>query len=211
MKKIVVKQDVRDNPLPASQHNPLSRALTREFLHSTGELMRRLEACNGSVPNTRLAIEVQLEGRDLTPCYSRLLNRGFVKRIKLVLTGPDEGVRLDGKELMEQEMADYFAEIGLANIASETARDMEAFVNWFEKRLPIMRDYFRVGDFKSNDYEAERQREKQQFRALETALATLQGFDTTGWDEDYRRQDQAEQQTLQEERNKLNEYKTRKQ
>ena len=84
MKKIVVKQDIRDNSdstLSARQRTPLSHALTRKFLHRNGELMRRLQALQSPLPDLRLTMQVQLEGRDLTPCYSRLLNRGFVKSI----------------------------------------------------------------------------------------------------------------------------------
>jgi len=206
MKKIVVKQDIRDNSdstLSARQRTPLSHALTRKFLHRNGELMRRLQALQSPLPDLRLTMQVQLEGRDLTPCYSRLLNRGFVKSIKLVLATVDDSVPLNGKEPLEQEMANYFNEIGQPNIAPATVADMETFVNWFETQLPIMRDYFRVGDFNSSDYEAERQHEKQQFRALETALATLQGFDTTSWPLDYQKEDQQEQHLLQQERAKM--------
>jgi len=203
MKKIVVKQDLRDkndSTLSDKQRNPLSYALTRKFLHRNGELMRRLEACCGSVPNIRMTMEVKLEDRDLTPCYSRYLNRGFVSRIRLVLTTTEGDTSFSGKELMEQEMADYFREIGLANIAPEKVVDMETFVDWFEKQLPCFRDFFYYGDFNSNDYEAEHYRKKQQFHVLEKAVADLQGFDTTSWEEDYRKQDDKEQLILEKER-----------
>jgi len=84
MKKIAVKQGIRDsddNSLAARQRNPLSHALTRKFLHRNSELMRRLQARQCPLPDLRLTMQVQLEGRDLTHCYSRLLNRGFVKSI----------------------------------------------------------------------------------------------------------------------------------
>ena len=164
IRKVVVKKDI----------NPLFDKLTKKFLHPNGELRRLLTAQFTSLPCCRLEFVVEYE--------DERLHKGFIRSIRLILS--------DVMEEANKVVADYFKSIGLRNIAPINVEEMEVFLTWFEKGLPSIREYFKVDNYLSEDFEAEERRKKQQWRACEKAIAELQGFDISDFDE----QDEKEQQ-----------------
>lgn len=168
IRKVAVKKDI----------TPLFEKLTKKFLHPNGELSRLLTAQFTSLPFCRLELVVEYE--------DERLHKGFIRSIHLILS--------DAIEEANKVAQDYFKSIGLQNIAPKNVEEMEAFLTWVEKELPIIREYFKVDNYLSEDFEAEERRKKQQWRAGEKAIAELQGFDISDFDDYYKEQDQKEQQ-----------------
>lgn len=166
IRKVVVKQALRDNyDCDRVQFdgdiNPLFYNLTKKFLHSNSELMRLLLAKFHYLPWCRLILRVEFEDE-----HSLQQHKGFIKSIRLTLSDvqPHEGgfgsymdderhKAFNRMAEIDKVLADYFKSIGLQNIAPNNVEEMEAFLTWFEKELPIIRDYFEVDNYLSEDFE----------------------------------------------------------
>ena len=204
MRKVVLRKSIRDDydcdrlNQTEADINPLFYKINKKFLSHNGELMRILLSKFHYLPWCRLVLIVEFEQEEARKC-----GRGFIKSICLALDDVEhyetcgfsqgwEKTRHDAFDRMtemNQVLADYFAEIGLPTIHPATVDEMETFISWMEKHVPLMREYFKVDDYKSDDFEAEEKRKRWQGRLMEKAIAELQGFDTTGWIEDWEKKD----------------------
>lgn len=160
IRKIVVKKDFGDNydcdtVQFVGDINPLFYKLTKKFLHSNSELMRLLLTKFHYLPWCRLIFRVEFEDE-----HSFKQHKGFIKSIRLILSDieayesgfstymDDERHKaFNSMAEIDKVLADYFKSIGLPNITPNNVEEMEVFLRWFEKELPIMSEYFKVDDY----------------------------------------------------------------
>ena len=208
LRKVAVIQDMRDDydcdsiTQTESSINPLFYKLTKKFLGGNSELKRILLEKFHYLPWCRLVLVVEFEQES-----SNRSHKGFIKSIELMLSDVQYyencgfGTYMDDKRHeafgrmteADEVLAEYFKSIGLPTIHPTNVEEMETFLNWMAKEVPIIENYINVSNYGSEDYETEQRRKTEQWRAMEKAIAELQGFDTSDFDEYYREQDNQKQ------------------
>ena len=110
----------------------------------------------------------------------------------------DAPVRLDNNQYIhhgksKDKLQDYTLLL-LADFMAQPCRNPH-YENNYEYAVDLWNmNNAKVYDYRSEDLEAEKRRKKQQWRACEKAIAELQGFDISDFDDYYREQDEKEQQ-----------------